>query len=172
MKASLIALSTGEVTQPSRVLHEVKPYGGYFAPMPAVSDNAAGVKLVSFCTGNAGLGIHTRKAMTMLFEPETDGPLTIIQGAGISEWRTAAALGATTRPDARHSQSSGPACKRAHMSKRCGACATSGKTASGVARPKDRSLHQTAWLRRNVRSEFGARRRCNRHRDQLAGTDP
>ena len=83
MKASLIAFSTSEVTQPSRVLHEVKPYGGYFARMPAVSDNAAGVKLVSFCTGNAGLGIHTRKAMTLLFKTETDEPLTIIQGAGI-----------------------------------------------------------------------------------------
>ncbi len=70
MKASLIAFSTGEVTQPSHVLHEVKPYGGYFALMPAVSDNAAGVKLVSFCTGNAGLGIHTRKTMTMLFESD------------------------------------------------------------------------------------------------------
>ena len=55
MKASLIAFPTGKVTQPSRGLHEVKTYGGYFAPMPAVSDNAAGVKLVSFCTDNAGL---------------------------------------------------------------------------------------------------------------------
>ena len=94
----MIALSTGEVTQPSRVLREVKPYGGYFAPMPAVSDNAAGVKLVSFCPGNAGLGIHTRKAMTLLFEPETDETLTIMQGAGISEWRTAAVLGPPRAP--------------------------------------------------------------------------
>ena len=92
MKASLIAFSTGEVTQPSHVLHEMKHYGGYFALMPAVSDNAAGVKLVSFCTSNAGLSIHTRKAMTLLFETETDEPLTIIQGAGISKWRTAAVL--------------------------------------------------------------------------------
>tara|TARA_B100000676_G_scaffold297720_1_gene339732 strand:- start:574 stop:1092 length:519 start_codon:yes stop_codon:yes gene_type:complete len=172
MKVSLIACATGEVTQSSRVLRVVKPYDSYFAPIPAIFDNAAGVKLVSFCPGNADLDIHTRKATTPLLELETDEPLAIMQGAGTSDWRTAAVLEATTRPDARHSQSSGPACKRAHMSKRCGACATSGKTASGVARPKDRSLHQTAWLRRNVRSEFGARRRCNRHRDQLAGTDP
>ena len=105
MKASLIAFSTSKVTQPSRVLHEIKPYGGYFTPMPSISNNAADVKLVSFCTGNAGLGIHTRKAMTLLFETETDEPLTIIQGAGISEWRTAAVLRAATRPDAWHPRS-------------------------------------------------------------------
>ena len=117
----MIAFSTGEVTQPSRVVRALKLYDGYFAPMPAVSDDDAGVKLVSFCPGNAGRGIHTRKAMTLLFEHETDEPLTIMQGAGISEWRTAAVLRAATRPDARHSRSSGPACRRAHMSKRCAA---------------------------------------------------
>ena len=75
MNASLIAFSTGEMTQPSRVLHEVKPYGGYFAPMPAVSDDAAGVKLVRFCLGNASLGIRTRNAIILLFNPETDEAL-------------------------------------------------------------------------------------------------
>ena len=55
MKASLIALPTGKMTQPSHGLHEEKPYGGYFAPIPAVSENAAGVKLVSFYPENAGI---------------------------------------------------------------------------------------------------------------------
>ena len=36
MDKAMIALSAGEVTQPARVLHEVKPHGGYFGPMPAV----------------------------------------------------------------------------------------------------------------------------------------
>tara|TARA_B100000676_G_scaffold212264_1_gene208645 strand:- start:1783 stop:2160 length:378 start_codon:yes stop_codon:yes gene_type:complete len=125
MKASLIALPTGKLTQPPHGLHEGKPYGGYFAPIPAVSENAAGVKLVSLCPENAGLGIHTRKAMHLPFEPETDETLTIMQGAGISKWRTAAVLGAATRPDARHSQSLELTCRRAHISKRCAACVTS-----------------------------------------------
>ena len=52
--------------------------------MAAVSDNTAGVKLVSFCPGYAGLGIHSHKATTLLFEPETDEWLAIMEGAGVS----------------------------------------------------------------------------------------
>ena len=48
IETSLIAFSAGKVTQLARVLREVKPYGGYFKPMPAVSNDAVGVKLVSF----------------------------------------------------------------------------------------------------------------------------
>ena len=98
MEASLIAFSAGEVTQPARVLHEVKPYGGYFAPMPAVSKDAVGVKLVNFYPGNAELGIHTHNAMVLLFKPETGEPLAVMDGALIMEMRTAAVSGAATRP--------------------------------------------------------------------------
>ena len=56
--------------------------------MPSISNNAAGVTLVSFCTGNAGLGIHTRKAMTLLFE--TDRAADNHSRRWDLEWRTAA----------------------------------------------------------------------------------
>ena len=49
--------------------------------MPAVSDDSAGVKLVSFCSGNVDLSIHTRNAMTLLFNHKTDEALGSQNGA-------------------------------------------------------------------------------------------
>ena len=47
----MIAFSAGEVTQPARVLHEVKPHGGYFGPMLAVSTDAMGNQAAQFLSG-------------------------------------------------------------------------------------------------------------------------
>ena len=56
MEKAMIAFSAGEVTQPARVLHEVKPHGRYFGPMLAISKDAMGIKLINFYPGNAGTG--------------------------------------------------------------------------------------------------------------------
>ena len=98
MEKAMIAFSAGEVTQPARVLHEVKPYGGYFGPMPAISKDAMGIKLVNFYPGNAERGLHTHLALIILFKPETGEPLAIIEGNLITEMRTAAVSAVATRP--------------------------------------------------------------------------
>ena len=98
MEKAMIAFSAGEVTQPARVLHEVKPHGGYFGPMPAVSKDAMGIKLVNFYPGNAGTGIPTHLALIVLCKPETGEPMAIIEGELITEMRTAAVSAVATRP--------------------------------------------------------------------------
>jgi len=70
MEKAMIAFSAGEVTQPVRTLMPVEPHGGYFGPMPAISDEAMGIKLVTFYPGNAERGIHTHHALILLFRPE------------------------------------------------------------------------------------------------------
>jgi len=98
MEKAMIAFSAGEVTQPARVLHEVKPHGGYFGPMPAVSKDAMGIKLVNFYPGNAERGIHTHMALIVLFKPETGEPIAVMDGRLITEMRTAAVSAVATRP--------------------------------------------------------------------------
>lgn len=101
MEKAMIAFSAGEVTQPVRNLMPVEPHGGYFGPMPAVSKDAMGIKLVTFYPGNATLGIHTHHALILLFAPETGEPLAILDGRLITEMRTAAVSAVATRALAR-----------------------------------------------------------------------
>ncbi|MGB0554957.1 MAG: ornithine cyclodeaminase family protein [Alphaproteobacteria bacterium] len=98
MEKAMIAFSAGEVTQPPRKLIPVEPHAGYFGPMPAISKDAMGIKLVNFYPGNAALGILTHNAMILLFKPETGEPLAIMEGGLITEMRTAAVSAVATRP--------------------------------------------------------------------------
>jgi len=91
----MIAFSAGEVTQPPRKLIPVEPHGGYFGPMPAISKDAMGIKLVNFYPG---IGIHTHQATIMLFKPETGETLAIMEGGLITEMRAAAVSAGATRP--------------------------------------------------------------------------
>lgn len=98
MEKAMIAFSSGEVTQPVRSMIPVQPAGGFFAPMPAVSSDAMGIKLVTFYPGNAELGIHTHNAMILIFAPETGEPQATLDGRLITEMRTAAVSAAATKP--------------------------------------------------------------------------
>ncbi|MDP7393214.1 MAG: hypothetical protein QGH07_15450 [Alphaproteobacteria bacterium] len=90
MERAIIAFSAGELTQPARVLHEVKPNGRYFGPMLAISKDAMGIKLINFYPGNAGTGIPAHLALIVLFKPETGELMAIIEGRLITKMRTAA----------------------------------------------------------------------------------
>jgi len=98
MEKAMIAFSAGEVTQPLRSMIPVEPAGGYFGPMPAVSKDAMGIKLVTFYPNNADRGIHTHHAMILLFAPDTGEPQAIMDGRLITEMRTAAVSAAATKP--------------------------------------------------------------------------
>jgi thiomorpholine-carboxylate dehydrogenase len=69
----------------------------YLGIMPAVADDAMGVKLVSFYPGNAGTGLPTHLAMVLLFRPDTGEPLAVMDGRLITEMRTAAVSAAATK---------------------------------------------------------------------------
>jgi ornithine cyclodeaminase/alanine dehydrogenase-like protein (mu-crystallin family) len=105
MEAALTALSQGRVIQPVRNTITIEEGKRYLAVMPAVAENAMGLKAVSFYPGNAGTALPTHLAMILLFRPDTGEPLAVMDGRLITEMRTAAVSAAVTKylasPDSR-----------------------------------------------------------------------
>jgi thiomorpholine-carboxylate dehydrogenase len=105
MEQALAAFSSGRVLQPVRNMLTIEEGRRYLGVMPAVAEDAMGLKLVSFYPGNAGTGIPTHMATILLFRPDTGEPLAVMDGRLITEMRTAAVSAAVTNrlapPDAR-----------------------------------------------------------------------
>jgi ornithine cyclodeaminase/alanine dehydrogenase-like protein (mu-crystallin family) len=105
MEAALTALSQGRVIQPVRNTITIEEGKRYLAVMPAVAEDAMGLKAVSFYPGNAGTALPTHLAMILLFRPDTGEPLAVMDGRLITEMRTAAVSAAVTTylasPDSR-----------------------------------------------------------------------
>ena len=96
MEKALLAFSTGRALQPVRNVLTIEEGKRYLGIMPAVTDEAMGLKLVSFYPANAAKGIPTHMAMVLLFRPETGEPLAVMDGRLITEMRTAAVSAAVT----------------------------------------------------------------------------
>lgn len=96
METALIAFSFGRVIQPVRNVLTIEEDKRYLGIMPAVADDAMGLKLVCFYPGNAGTSVPTHTAMILLFRPETGEPLAVLDGRLITEMRTAAVSAAVT----------------------------------------------------------------------------
>ncbi len=90
MRQAMIDFSEGRVTQPARRMIPVDPHGGYFASMPAVSENAVGAKLLTFYPDNGRKKLPTHMALIVLFSPKTGEPLVVMDGHRITQMRTAA----------------------------------------------------------------------------------
>jgi len=105
METALIAFSAGRVIQPVRNMLTIEEGKRYLGIMPAVAEDAMGLKLVCFYPGNAGTSVPTHTAMILLFRPETGEPLAVLDGRLITEMRTAAVSAAVTNrlaaPDSR-----------------------------------------------------------------------
>lgn len=97
MEDALIAYSSGSVIQPVRSMLPVEPAKGFFAIMPAVAADAMGTKLVTFYPENAGTGVETHQAIIALFDPADGTPLALMDGALITEMRTAAVSAVATK---------------------------------------------------------------------------
>jgi ornithine cyclodeaminase/alanine dehydrogenase-like protein (mu-crystallin family) len=97
MEKALIDFSAGKVTQPVRSVITVDPPGGFFGMMPARTPDGLGLKIVTFYTSNAKLGIPTHMATIFLVDPETGAPLAVMDGRLITEMRTAAVSAAATK---------------------------------------------------------------------------
>lgn len=96
MERALADFSSGGVLQPVRNMLTIEEGKRYLGIMPAVAEQAMGLKLVSFYPGNAGTAIPTHMAMILLFRPETGEPLAVMDGRLITEMRTAAVSAAVT----------------------------------------------------------------------------
>jgi len=105
MEPALAAFSSGRVIQPVRNMLTIEEGKRYLGIMPAVAEDAMGLKLVSFYPGNAGTDVPTHLAMILLFRPDTGEPLAVMDGRLITEMRTAAVSAAVTKllapPDSR-----------------------------------------------------------------------
>jgi len=97
MEKALIDFSSGKVTQPVRSVINVDPPGGFLGLMSALTPDGLGLKAVTFYPSNAGRGIPTHMATIFLCDPETGGPLAIMDGRLITEMRTAAVSAAATK---------------------------------------------------------------------------
>lgn len=97
MESALTAFSAGQVIQPVRSMITIEEDKRYLGIMPAVAQDAMGLKLVSFYPVNAGAGIPTHLAMILLFRPDTGEPLAVMDGRLITEMRTAAVSAAVTK---------------------------------------------------------------------------
>src|SRR5262245_5987086 len=96
MERALLAFSTGRALQPVRNVLSIEEGKRYLGIMPVVTDEAMGLKLVSFYPANAAKRIPTHMAMILLFRPETGEPLAVMDGRLITEMRTAAVSAAVT----------------------------------------------------------------------------
>jgi ornithine cyclodeaminase/alanine dehydrogenase-like protein (mu-crystallin family) len=97
MESALTAFSSGRVIQPVRNMITIEEGKRYLGIMPAVSQDAMGVKLVSFYPANEGTMVPTHLAMILLFRPNTGEPLALLDGRLITEMRTAAVSAAVTK---------------------------------------------------------------------------
>jgi ornithine cyclodeaminase/alanine dehydrogenase-like protein (mu-crystallin family) len=97
MEAALTALSAGRVMQPVRTMLTIEESRRYLGIMPAVAEEAMGLKLVSFYPGNAGRGLPTHFAIVVLCRTDTGEPLAVMDGRLITEMRTAAVSAAVAR---------------------------------------------------------------------------
>ena len=105
MEQALIDYSAGRVVQPLRQVLPVAAHGGFLFSMPAATETAVGVKLVTLYPGNAAHGLPTHAAMIVLMGAEDGRPLAVMDGRLITEMRTAAVSAVATRrlaaPDAK-----------------------------------------------------------------------
>ena len=96
MARALIAFSDGSAPQPLRSSTPLDG-DGVMLSMPARFGDIAAVKVVTFCPGNADLGLHTHHAVIVALTADTGIPIAMIDGTLVTTLRTAAASAAAAR---------------------------------------------------------------------------
>jgi alanine dehydrogenase len=99
LERALIAFSAGRAAQPLRTIIDF-PAGCLFS-MPAYLDDprALGAKLVTICPGNTA--IETHQATLIMLDPDTGELKALLDGAAITQLRTAAVSALSVRELAR-----------------------------------------------------------------------
>lgn len=99
VEAAHLALATGLATQPARTAFHVTGYDSLIVPMVAGlgPDGFAGVKLMTDTPSNSAAGRPVQQSMLLLTNLATGTPTAILDGAAITQVRTAAASAVATR---------------------------------------------------------------------------
>jgi ornithine cyclodeaminase len=105
MKVAFRELSAGRALSPVRAQVPIGDPNSLMLSMPGyvASEQAAGIKIVTFFGGNAGSEIPVIHALVYMIDAETGQPLGIMEGGYVTALRTGAVSGAATdllaRPD-------------------------------------------------------------------------
>ncbi|RAJ85103.1 MULTISPECIES: ornithine cyclodeaminase family protein [unclassified Streptomyces] len=97
------ALSSGTAVQPPRSVAEVPGTSTMLVPMLAAvgPHGAAGVKLLADTPDNRARSLPTQQSLILLVDPVTGAPEALLDGAAVTQFRTAAASAVATRHLAR-----------------------------------------------------------------------
>jgi len=155
MDRAMRAASAGRVAAPERMIAPLADGSSYFILMPGstAGSEVYGAKIVSLHPANPASGLPAVQGFVALFGADTGTPLALIDGAGITRIRTAAAsaLAARTlaRPDA-----------RSHGILGAGVQAASHLEAMACVRPIERVL---VWARDHDKARRFASEQSKRH---------
>jgi alanine dehydrogenase len=102
MEAALVDFSANRVVQPVRTVIELDD-GSHFLSMPAFvrSPLVHGAKLLTLIPGNGARGLPTHVATIALLDPSSGALVALVDGASITEFRTAAVSAVSARHLAR-----------------------------------------------------------------------
>jgi ornithine cyclodeaminase len=97
MKDAFRAFSAGEATIPQRTSMPFAEGAGTLLIKPgALAGRVLGAKLAAVVPRNAERGLPATSALMVCLSPETGEPEAILDGTGLTAWRTGAASGAAT----------------------------------------------------------------------------
>ena len=95
---ALVELSGGRAVVPPRTSLEVPEFRTTALVMPAYlpGPRRIGLKLISLCENNPGLGLPLAQALTVVMDAERGAPLAVLEAGYLTAIRTGAASGAAT----------------------------------------------------------------------------
>jgi alanine dehydrogenase len=98
MKVAFRELSAGRAISPVRAVVPIGDPNSMLLSMPGyvASENAAGIKIVSFFGNNAGTDVPVIHALVYMIDAKTGEPLGIMEGGYVTALRTGAVSGAAT----------------------------------------------------------------------------
>ena len=99
MHEAMVALSSGQVVMPARVIAPLADGDGLMAAMPGSSRSPAvdGAKLLTLLPGNPAAGRAAVQGVVVLFDHASGAPMALLDGAAITALRTAAVSALATR---------------------------------------------------------------------------
>ena len=97
MEDALKALGRGDAQNPLRSFTWLPDKRGLLAAMPALTEEALGIKVISVFPGNINTKYESHMGAVMLFEATYGRPLALIDASEVTAIRTAAVSGVATR---------------------------------------------------------------------------
>ena len=99
MHAAMLATSNGDVALPPRLIAPLIDRAGALALMPGSTTELEtyGAKVLSIHPSNPGKGYPAIQGFVVLFDRDNGAPVALLDGAAVTEIRTAAASGLATR---------------------------------------------------------------------------